>query len=80
MATRYSRIMDHSLPILDPSSAFASEVDGSAANDKMATLQEELAHTKNMEMEIGLPAADGVMQEYRHLIGEYFKKMNRETR
>jgi uncharacterized protein len=43
MATRYSRIMDHSLPILDPSSAIASEVDGSAATDKMAALQEELA-------------------------------------
>ncbi len=43
MATRYLRIMDHSLPILDPSSASALEADGSVASGKLAALKKGLA-------------------------------------
>ncbi|MFH1765153.1 MAG: ATP-dependent sacrificial sulfur transferase LarE [Gemmatimonadota bacterium] len=35
--------MDHSLPILDPSSAFAAEADGSVAARKLAALKEDLS-------------------------------------
>jgi len=42
MDSRYWMNMDHNLPILDPSSATASEVDGSVASGKLASLKKAL--------------------------------------
>ncbi|MCJ7630256.1 MAG: ATP-dependent sacrificial sulfur transferase LarE [Longimicrobiales bacterium] len=65
--------MNHSLPILDPSSAFAAEADGSAAARKLAALKEDLfrrvregvlvAFSGGMDSAFLLWAATQVMEE-----------------
>ena len=65
--------MDHSLPILDPSSVFASDADGSVAAGKLAALKEDLvqkvqegvlvAFSGGMDSAFLLWAATQVMKE-----------------
>ena len=72
-AIRYTRIMDHTLPILDPSPDFASEANGSIALEKLAALKEELipkvregvlvAFSGGMDSAFLLWAANQVMKE-----------------
>ena len=73
VATRYTSIMNHSLPILKPSSVFASEVDRSVAAGKLGTLKENLiqkvqegvlvAFSGGMDSAFLLWAANQVMKE-----------------